>query len=50
MTPVIWLSGTVASVVATCVIRFGNAGAAQSLSWLSIPTNSITQSGVFVRG
>src|ERR1035437_2487372 len=33
MTLVIWLSVTVASVVATCVIRFGNAGAAQSLSW-----------------
>jgi hypothetical protein len=29
MTAVIWLSGTVASVVATWVIRFGNAGAAQ---------------------
>src|SRR5690242_20877451 len=32
MTAVIWLSVTVASVVATCVIRFGNAGAAQSPS------------------
>ena len=29
MTPVIWLPGTVASVVATCVTRFGNVGCAQ---------------------
>ena len=31
MTLVIWLSVTVASVVATCVIRFGNAGARAAL-------------------
>ena len=33
MTPVIWLSVTVASVVATWVIRFGNTRRAQSLEW-----------------
>src|SRR5260221_12931478 len=33
MAPVIWLSVTVASVVATCVIRFGNTRCAQALSW-----------------
>ena len=32
ITAVIWLSVTVASVVATCVIRFGNTSCAQFLS------------------
>ncbi|HWG63749.1 MAG TPA: hypothetical protein VG253_18820 [Streptosporangiaceae bacterium] len=32
MTPVIWLSVTVASVVAACVIRFGNTRDAHVLS------------------
>jgi hypothetical protein len=29
MAPVIWLPGTMAPVVVTCVIRFGNAGCTQ---------------------
>src|SRR5260370_41157948 len=33
MGPVIWLSVSAASVVATCVIRFGNTRCAQALSW-----------------
>ncbi len=33
MALVIWLSVTVASVVATCVIRFGNTRCAQPLPW-----------------
>jgi len=33
MTPVIWMSVTVATVVAAFVIRFGNVARAQSLSW-----------------